>query len=47
MHLGEIVVSEMSVSYGLPYIVFSRGKNPKLGNKPNCLIIPDILPIRI
>lgn len=26
MHLGEIVLSEVSVSYRLPYIVFYWGK---------------------
>jgi len=46
MHLGEIVMCEMSVSYELPYIVFYWGIN-LVGNKTNYLIIPDILPIRI
>lgn len=41
MCLSEIVLSKMSVSYGLAYTVFYRGEN-MMGNKPNCLIIPDI-----
>lgn len=46
MNLGEIVLSEMSVSYGPPYIVLYWGKN-LMGNKANCLIIPDISSIGI
>lgn len=46
MNLGEIVLSEISVSYGPPYIVFYWGKNLE-GDKANCLIIPDESPIRI